>query len=157
MHVSHNLLFRGFDTGQHAYLLQYAIAQILSFVDDQQHLPSAVVLVYQELIQSRQNLRLLHVEGREAELNQHGLQEGGGRQLRLIDLRNYHFGPHLAQESLDERGLAGADFAGDHYETIRKPDRRFHVRFGACMLFAQVEKLRIRTQTERQFIQFEQF
>ncbi len=129
--------------------------QILGFVDDQQNLAPADVLFDQELIQRRQNLRLLHIEGREAELHQDRLQKRRRRQLGLVDLRDHRVGLQFAQERLDQGGLAGADFAGYHHETVGKPDRRFHVRFGARMLFAQVQKLRVRTQAKRQFVEFE--
>ncbi len=115
------------------------------------------VLFGQELIQRRQHLRLLHVERSEAELHQNRLQEGGRRQLGLVDLRDDHVGLQLAQERLDQGGLAGADFARDDHEAVGEPDGRLHVRLGARMLFAQVEELRVRAQAERQFMQFEEF
>ena len=99
----------------------------------------------------------LHVERREAELHQNGLQKFGRRQLGLIDLRDHDVGLQFPQKGLDQRGLARADLAGDHHEAIGEPDRRFHVRFGARMLLAEIQELRIRAQPERQFVQFEEF
>jgi hypothetical protein len=62
-----------------------------------------------------------------------------------------------SRKKVSINGLAGADFAGDHHETIVEPNRRLHVRLGARMLLAQVQELRVRAQPERQFMQFEEF
>ena len=59
------------------------------------------------------------------------------------------------QEGFDQGGLAGADLAGDHDEAVGEPDRRLHVRLGAGVLLGQIQELRVRTQSERQLLQFE--
>ena len=146
------LFLGGLDAGQHAHFLEHAVAEVLRLVDYQQHLAPADVLFHQELIQRRQDLRLLHVEGREAELHQDGLQKRRGRELGLVDLRHDGIGLQFAQEGFDQCGLAGADFTGDHHETVGEPNRRLHVRLGARMLLAQVQELRVRAQAERQFM-----
>jgi hypothetical protein len=115
------------------------------------------LLFHQELIQRGQHLRLLHIEGREAELNQDGLQERRRRQLGLIDLRNDRVGLHFVEEGLDQCGLAGADLPCDHDEAVRKPNRRLHVRLGSRVLLAQIQELRVRAQPERQFMEIEEF
>jgi hypothetical protein len=115
------------------------------------------VLLGQKLIERRQHFRLFHVERCEAELHEHGLQKSRGGELRLIDLRDHHVRLELAQESLDQRGLACADLTRDHDETVGEPDGRFHVRLGAGMLFAEVQELRVRTEPERELMQFEKF
>ena len=62
--------------------------EVLRLVDDQQHLAAGGVLLDEEIVESRDELGLLHLEGREAELHQHRLQELDGRNLRLVDLRD---------------------------------------------------------------------
>src|SRR5258708_585915 len=151
------LLLGGLDARQQAYLFEHAVTQVLGFIDDQQNLAPIDMLFHQELIQRRQDFRLLHVEGRKTELHQDGLQERRRRQLGLVDLCDDGIGLQFAQESLDQGGLAGADFTGYHDETVGKPDRRLHVRLGARVLLAQVQELRVRTQAERQFMEFEEF
>ena len=91
-----HLFLGGLDAGQHAYLFEHAVAQILRLVDDQKHFASGDVLFGQELIQGREHLRLLHVERGEAELHQNRLQEGRRRQLGLVDLGDHHVGLELA-------------------------------------------------------------
>ena len=98
----------------------------------------------------------LHLERRKSELHQHAVQETGGRQLGLVDLRNDDVLLQFVQERLDQRGLAGADLAADDDETVGEPDRRLHVGLGARMLLAQVQECRIRAQPERQFCKPEQ-
>ena len=115
------------------------------------------MLLDQEFGQGRQDFGLLHLEGREAELNQHGLQKSGRRQLCLVELRDDDIRPQFLEEGLDQGRLARTDFPGDHDETVGEPDRRFHVRLRARVLFAQIEKLRIRAQAERQLGQFKEF
>jgi hypothetical protein len=119
-------------------------------------LRSRGVLLDEEAVQRREELRLLHLEGREAELHQHGLQELDGRDLRLVDLRDDDVFFKLAQEGLDQRGLARADLAGDHHEPVGEPDGRLHVRLGARMVLRQVQELRVRAEPEGQFSQLEQ-
>ena len=114
------------------------MVQVLRFVDDQQHLAAARVLLDQELVQRREHLGLLHLERRKSKLHQHGLQERGRRQLGLVDLRDDDVFLKFAQEGFDQSRLAGADFTGDDHETVGKPDRGLHVRLGACMVFAQI-------------------
>jgi hypothetical protein len=70
-------------------------------------------------------------------------------------LRDDRIGLHLMQESFDQGGFAGADIPGDHDETVGEPDGRFHVSFGARVLLAQVQELRVRAQAEGQFMEFE--
>ena len=107
--------------------------QILRLVDDQQHLAAGGVLLDEEAVEGRDQLGLLHLERREAELDQHGLQEFDGGDLGLVDLRDDDVRIELAQEALDERRLARADLSGDHDEAVGEPDGRLHVRLGARM------------------------
>ena len=100
---------------------------------------------------------LCMLERAEAELHQHGLQELDRRDLRLVDLRDDHVLLDFLQEGLDQRGLAGADLAGDHDEAVREPDRRLHVRLGARVDLAQVQERRVRAEPERQFPELEMF
>ena len=79
------------------------------------------------------------------------------RDLRLVDLRDHDIRRHFLEEGLDQRGFARADLAGDHHEAVGEPDGRLHVRLGACMLFRQVQELRVRAEPERQFLEFEGF
>src|SRR6185503_5112189 len=60
------------------------------------------------------------------------------------------------EEALNQRGLAGADLARNHDETVGEPDRRLHVRLGACVLLAGEQELRIGSQPKRRFLEFEE-
>jgi hypothetical protein len=152
-----HLFLGGLDAREQAHFFEHPVAQVLRLVDDQQHLAIVGVLLDQEGIERAQHFRLLHLERREAELHQHRLQELDGRELRLVDLRNHHVLLELPQECLDQRGLAGTDLSRNDDEAIREPDGRFHVRLGACMVLAQVKEGGIRTEAERQILEFEQF
>ena len=152
---AHHLFLGGLDAGQQPDLLEHLEREVLRLVDDEQHLAAGSVLLDQETVDGGDELGLLHLEGREAELDQHRLQEFDRRHLRLVDLRDDDVGVELAQETLDEGGLAGADFAGDHHEAIREPDGGFHVRLGARMHARQVQELRVGAEPERQFLEFE--
>ncbi|MFO1409517.1 MAG: hypothetical protein U1F06_03965 [Steroidobacteraceae bacterium] len=151
-----HLLLRRLDAGEHAHLLEHALGEVLRLVDDQQHLAAGGVLLDEEVVERRQQLGLLHLEGREAELRQHRLQELDRRDLRLVDLGDDHVLAQLLQEGLDQRGLAGADFPGDHDEAVGEPDGRLHVRLGARVALAEVQELRVRAQPEGQFAQLEE-
>ncbi len=152
-----HLLLGRLDAREHANFLEHLVAQVLRLVDDQHDLASGDVLLGEKLVEGRQHLGLFHVERREAELHEHGLQECRGGELRLIDLRDHDFRLELAQERLDQGGLARTDLARDHHEAIGEPDGRLHVRLGACMLLAEIQELRVRTQAEGELMQFEQF
>ena len=150
-----HLLLRGLDAGQHADFLEHLQREVLRLVDDQQHLAAGGVLLDEEAVEGRDQLGLLHLEGREAELDQHRLQEFDRVDLGLVDLRDDDVRIELAQEAFDERGLARADLAGDDDEAVGEPDGRLHVRLGARMGPGQVQELRVRAQAERQLAQFE--
>ena len=108
---AHHLLLGGLDAGQQPDLLENLERQVLRFVDDQQHLAAGGVLLDEETVDGRDQLGLLHLEGREAELHEHRLQEFDRGDLGLVDLRDHDVGIELAQEAFDDRGLAGADLA----------------------------------------------
>ena len=152
-----HLFLRRLDAGQKADLLEDAVREVLRLVDDQHHLAAGRVLLDQELVQRRDQLGLAHLERREAELDEHGLQEFDRGDLCLRDLRDDDVLLELAQEGLEQRRLAGADLARDDDEAVREPDRRLHVRLGARMVFREVKERRIRAQPERQFGQVEVF
>src|SRR5450759_3824264 len=152
-----DFFLRRLDARQHAQLFEHAVAQILRLIDDQQDFPAIDVLFHQELVQRRQDLRFLHVEGGETELHQDRLQKLRRRQLSLVYLRDDHVALQFSQECFDQRGFAGTDFARDHHEPVGEPDRRLHVRFGARVLFAEIKELRVRAQAERQLAEFEEF
>ncbi len=152
-----HLLLGRLDAGEQADLLEHLVREVLRFIDDQQHAAAVRILLDQEFVERRQQLRLLHAERLEAELHQHGLQEFDRRDLRLVDLRDHHVLLELLEEGLDQGGLARADLAGDHHEAVGEPDRRLHVRLGARMVLRQVQELRVRSQPEGQFVQLEQF
>jgi len=113
-------------------------------MDDQQHLAAGGVLLDEKVVERADQLALAHLEGGEAELDQHRLQEIDCRDLGLVDLRNHHIGRNLLEKGLDERGFARADLAGDHHEAVREPDGRLHVRLGAGVLLGEVQELRVR-------------
>ncbi len=70
-----HLLLGGLDAGQQADFFEHLEREILRFVDDQQHLAAGRVLLDEEAVERGDQLGLLHLEGREAELHQHRLQE----------------------------------------------------------------------------------
>ena len=150
-----HLLLGGLDAGQHPDFLEHLQREILCFVDDQQHLAARRILLDEEAVERRDQLGLLHLERREAELHQHRLKEFDCVDLGLVDLRDDHIRIELPQEAFDERGFARTDFACDHDEAICEPDGRLHVRLGARMGTGQVKELRVRAQPERQLAQFE--
>ena len=152
-----HLLLRRLDAGEHPDLLEHAVREVLRLVHDQEDLASGRVLLDEELVQRRDQLGLAHLERREAELDQHGLEELDRGDLGLRDLRDDDVLLELAQEGLEERRLAGTDLARDHDEAVGEPDRRLHVRLGARMVLGQVEERRIRAEPERQLIQLEVF
>ena len=99
-------------------------------------------------------MRLL--ERLEAELDEQRLQELDGGQLRLADVRETMSGRQLGQETLDQRGLTGADVAGDHDEAVGEPDGGLHVRLGARVLFAgRYRNCGSGREPERRFLEFE--
>ncbi len=151
-----HLVLGGLHAREHADLLEHLVAEVLRLVDDQQHLAAVGVLLDQEIVERREHLGLPHLEGLEAELHQHALQELDRRHLRLVDLADHHVLLQLAQEGFDQRGLARADFPGDDDEAVGEPDGRLHVRLGARMVLAQVQELRVRTEAERQLVELEE-
>jgi hypothetical protein len=151
-----HLVLGRLDPGQHPHFLQHLRRQVLRLVDDHQHLAVVGVLLDQELVQRGEDLRLLHLERLEAELDQQRLQELERRHLRLVDLRDDDVLVEFLQEGLDQRRLAGTDLARDDHEAVGEPDRRFHVRLGTRMVLRQVEELGIRAEPERKFTKSEQ-
>jgi hypothetical protein len=61
----------------------------------------------------------------------------------------------FANKRLQHCGFSRSDFTGYDHKAIGQPDRRFHVRLGTGVLFAPVDKLRIRCQPERLLIEIE--
>ena len=111
----------------------------------------------QEFVQRREQLRLLHAEGLKTELHQERLQEFDCGHLRLVDLGDDDVLLELFEERLDQSRFARADFAGDHDEAVREPDRRFHVCLGTRVVLRQIQERGIRRQSERKLVQLEQF
>ena len=145
------------DAGEHPDFLEHAVREILGLVDDQEHLATGGELLDQELVERRDQLGLAHLERREAELDEHGLEEFDRGDLGLSDLRDDDVFFQFPQEGLEQGRLAGSDLARDDHEPVGEPDRRFHVRLGARMVLRQVEECRVRAQPERQFRQLEMF
>ncbi len=145
------LLFLQLEAGQETHLLEHLARQILRFVDDEQNLLAGRVLLDHEVLDHRQQLDLALAERLEPELDEQGLQELDGRQLRLADVREHDVVRQLGEKAFDQRRLAGADVARDDDEAVCEPDRRLHVRFGACMLLAGKQELRVRREPERRF------
>ena len=152
-----HLVLGGLHARQQADFLQHAHGEVLCLIDDQQHLAPGGVLLDQEVVDRADELGLAHLEGREAELHQHRLQEVDGRYLRLVDLRHHHVRRHFLEEGFDQRGLARTDLPGDHHEAVGEPDGRLHVRLGAGVLLRQVQELGVRAQPERQLLELEGF
>ena len=152
-----HLVLGGLHTRQQADFLQHAHGEVLRFIDNQQHLAAGGVLFDQEVVDRADELGFAHLEGREAELHQHRLQEIDGRYLGLVDLRHHHVRRHFLEEGFDQRGLARADLACDHHEAVGEPDGRLHVRLGAGVLLRQVQELGVRAQPERQLLELEGF
>jgi hypothetical protein len=73
----------------------------------------------------------------------------------VVDLRDDHVLFQLAQEGLYQGRLAGPDLPGNHDEAVGEPDRGFHVRLGAGMVFRQVQEFRVRAEPERQILELE--
>ena len=61
---------REVSTPEQADFLEHAQAEVLRLVDYEQHLAAGRVLLDQELVERREQLRLAHLEGLEAELHQ---------------------------------------------------------------------------------------
>jgi hypothetical protein len=150
------LLLLQLEPGEQPYLFEHLARQVLCFVDDEQDLLAGGVLLDHEVLQHREQLDLAHAERLEAELDEQGLQELDGRELRLADVREHDVFRQLGQERLDQRRLAGADVARDDDESVGEPDRRLHVRLGAGVLLAREQELRVRRQAERRLNEFKQ-
>ncbi len=75
----------------------------------------------------------------------------------LVDLGDYDVRLNFLQEGFDQSRFTRTDLTGDHDEAVREPDGRFHVRLGAGVLLRQVQELRVRAQSKRQFFEFERF
>ena len=121
-----HLFLRSLDAGRQADFLEDAVREVLRLVDDQHDLAAGRILLDQELVQRRDQLGLAHLERREAELDEHGLQEFDRGDLCLRDLRDDDILLEFAQEGLEQRRLARSDLARDHHEAIRKPDHRMY-------------------------------
>ena len=80
-----HLVLGGLDAREQTHFLEHALRQVLRLIDHQHHLAASAVLLEQEIVERREQLRLLHVERLEAELHQHRLQELDRRHLRLVD------------------------------------------------------------------------
>jgi len=101
-----HLVLGGLDAREHAHLFEDARREVLRLIDDQQDLAVRGVLLDQELVQGGEQFGLAHLEGLEAELHEHRLQELQGRHLRLVDLRDDDVRVQFLEEGLDQRGLA---------------------------------------------------
>ena len=95
------------------------------------------------------------VEGLEAELGQHRLQELRGCELGLRHDSVHDVFVKLRQERLQQRGLPRADFSGDYHEAVSEPDRRLHVSLRPGVLFAPIQEIRVRRQPKRLFLKIE--
>ncbi len=150
-----HLLLGRLDAGEQADFLEHAHREVLGLIDDQQHLAPGRVLLDQEVVDGGDQLRFLHLEGREAELHQQGLEKIDRRDLSLVDLRHYDVSLYFLQEGLDQGRLARANLACDHHEAVGEPDGRLHVRLGAGVLLGQIQELGIRAQPEGKLLEFE--
>src|SRR3982075_445418 len=104
-----HLRFGGLHAREQANLLENAHGQVLRLVHDEQHLAAGRVLLDQKVVERRNQLGLLHFEGREAELHQQALEEIDRRDLRLIDLGDHDVGLDFFQKRFNQGGLARAD------------------------------------------------
>ncbi len=152
-----HLLLGRLDAREQAHFLQHLVAEVLRFVDDQQHPAAVRVLLDQEVVERVEEFRLAHAERAEAELCEQALQELDRRDLRLVDLGDDDVLVDFLEERLDQRGLARADLARDHDKAVREPDRGLHVRLRAGVYLAQKEKRRVRAEPERKFLELEVF
>jgi hypothetical protein len=114
-HHLQQLRLLGLEVREHAEFLEGPEAEVLRLVDDEQHEPAVLPFADEELGELAQHRRLAGL-GLEAEVEQDGLDELARVEHRVHDARERRLAVESAQQRLQQRGLAGADLAGDDDE-----------------------------------------
>ena len=147
-----HLLLGGLDAGEQADLLEHSSERFCASSTISSTLRPAAYCSMRKLLSVAISSAFFILKGEKPNCTSTDCRNSTADDLGLVDLRDDHVRIELAQEGLDERGLAGADLAGDDDEAIGEPDGRLHVRLGARMGLRQVQELRVRAEPERQLL-----
>ena len=83
------------------------------------------------------------------------LQQFGDGQFRIEDVRDIAVGGHLLEKAAADRGLAGADLAGQQDEAAAAADAVQQMRQRLAMTFAHEQVARIGRDRKRRLLQTE--
>jgi hypothetical protein len=141
------LAFAGLEIGQQAQLLEHVARQVLRLVDHQ-HVVQALCVRRQQVAVDRIHIPLYarassdrrHLD---MQLVAHGLQQLLRRQARIEDVGQAAVRGHLLDEAAADRGLAGADLAGEQHEAAAAADPVQQVRqcFAVPLAHEQVARI----------------
>ncbi len=139
-HDLQQLAVVGVDVRDHAQLLERLGAEVLRFVDDQDRAAPGIELLVEEVLELLVEADIgaaleLLVEGHQDPFEQLAAATLDVGQQPDIDITG-----ELAEQMLDQRGLAGADFAGDDGEAGVVDDAVFEHGEGQAVRTSPIEK-----------------
>ena len=149
-----HLAAAGFEIAKKPDLFEHIPIEILRFIHDQNRGLMLVGALDQHGVEREQDFGFRSARAAKVEIVCHHLEELIGREARIEDKRKWRvMGGKVVAQAFEHGGLAGSDFSGQDDETLsalhpvnREAGKRFFV------LYAPVEKRRVRAQVERRTV-----
>jgi hypothetical protein len=142
-----------FEIGEEPDLFEEFVAEVLRFVDDEDDRVAGVHLGEDEFIEDLKVCDAVDAARFETELQYDGFEELVCAQARVEDERGLEFVAEFFEELAADRGLAGADFAGEFDEAFALVDAEEQMVERLLMFPAEEQKARVRRDVERLFPQ----
>ena len=149
-HQLDQLVLVGVDVGEHPELLERLGREVLRLVEDQHGAPAGGVFLDQEVLELGEELHVAGVGlGRHPERHQHPVQELAAVALGVGDQPDGEVLGQAPEQVAQQRGLAGADLAGDHRDRRMRQHAVLEHRVGAGVVLRPVEEVGVGQERER--------
>jgi hypothetical protein len=132
------------EVGEQAQFLQEIRAEILGFIDDQEHPPSGEGFFREELLERMEGLQFVLLCSAQAEGEQNPGKQGIHPAMGIGDQSGCEMVLMFCQELLQERGFSHSRHACQHDEPCLVEETVFQCRHREPMSVSPIQKIRVR-------------